>query len=175
MNFEKINLGKNIPNSINVIIEIQAGVTPVKYEINKDTGLLVVDRVISTPMFYPCHYGFIPNTLADDGDPVDVLVIANFPIHPGAMLEVRPIGMLNMSDEKGLDIKILCVPVSAITSYYDNIVTYKDLPKIQLDQINHFFEKYKDLEHDKWVKIEGYAEKEEAMKIIEEGIKNYRN
>lgn len=155
------------PDEINVVIEIGANAEPVKYEFNKELGLLQVDRFLSTSMTYPCNYGFVPNTCAGDGDPVDVLVITQFPLAPGVLISVRPVGALLTKDEKGEDEKILVVPISSVDSYYENIKNYSDLSKNLLDKIAHFFSHYKDLEKGKTVTVGEWADVEEAKKIIE--------
>jgi len=170
MDINKISVGKNAPKEVNVIIEVPLGSDPIKYEIDKDSGALVVDRFLHTPMFYPCNYGFIPHTLSDDGDPADVLVVGRLPIQPGAVIAVRPIGVLLMEDESGIDEKILAVPTSKLDPFYDKIENYTDLPQILLDQVAHFFEHYKDLEKNKWVKIQGWKDKEKAEEVILESI-----
>ena len=156
-----------VPNAVNVVIEISANAEPVKYEFNKELGLLQVDRFLSTSMTYPCNYGFIPNTCAGDGDPVDVLVLTQFPLASSVLILVRPIGALLTKDEKGEDEKILAVPVSSVDSYYDNIKDYSDLSKNLLDKIAHFFSHYKDLEKGKAVAVGEWVGVEEAKKIIE--------
>jgi inorganic pyrophosphatase len=173
MDINKIPAGKNVPSDVNVIIEVPCGVHPVKYEMDKDSGALFVDRMIHTPMYYPCHYGFIPHTLSDDGDPTDVLVVSREPIVPGAVLAARPIGVLLMEDESGQDEKILAVPAARIHPYYNNIENYTDLPQVLLDQIKHFFEHYKDLEKNKWVKVTGWGDRAKAESLIEQGIKTH--
>jgi len=170
MDISKISIGKDAPNDINVIIEVPMNSDPVKYEFDKDAGAIIVDRFLSTAMFYPCNYGFIPHTLSDDGDPADVLVVSQYPVTPGSVIRCRPIGVLMMEDEAGGDEKILAVPVSKLTKYYDDINDYSDLPEILLSQISHFFERYKDLEKGKWVKIGGWKNAKDAKKIIEEAI-----
>ncbi|WP_341807787.1 inorganic diphosphatase [Wolbachia endosymbiont (group E) of Neria commutata] len=160
------------PDAVNVIIEISANSEPVKYEFNKELGLLQVDRFLSTSMTYPCNYGFIPNTHAGDGDPADVLVLTQFPLASSVLISVRPIGALLTQDEKGKDEKILAVPVSSVDSYYDDIKNYSDLPKNLLDKIAHFFSHYKDLEKGKTVMVGEWVGVEEAKKIITESIKN---
>ena len=155
------------PDAISVVIEISANAHPIKYEFNKELGLLQVDRFLSTSMTYPCNYGFVPNTRAGDGDPVDVLVLTQFPLAPGVLISVRPVGALLTKDEKGEDEKILAVPISSVDSYYDNINNYSDLPKSLLDKIAHFFSHYKDLEKVKTVTVGEWADVEEAKKIIE--------
>ncbi|APR98335.1 inorganic diphosphatase [Wolbachia endosymbiont of Folsomia candida] len=154
------------PDAVNVVIEISANSEPVKYEFNKEFGLLQVDRFLSASMTYPCNYGFIPNTNADDGDPVDVLVLTQFPLAPSVLISVRPIGALFTKDEKGKDEKILAVPISSVDHYYDNIKNYSDLPKNLLDKIAHFFSHYKDLEKGKTVAVGEWVSAEEAKKII---------
>lgn len=172
MDTNKIEIGSKAPKEFNVVIEITANQIPVKYEVDKESGALVLDRVVGTSMFYPAHYGFIPNTLGGDGDPLDVLLVANFPVLPCSVIKCRPIGVIKMTDEKGSDEKILCVPVNKVTPLYSNVATYKDLPSILIDQIIHFFEHYKDLEKDKWVKVEGMFGIEEAERLIVESIEN---
>ncbi len=174
MDTKKINIGDKCPEEFNMIVEIPQGIAPVKYELDKDSGALVVDRFVSTPMFYPCHYGFIPNTLANDGDPLDVLLVANFPVYPLSVIKVRPIGVLLMDDESGGDEKIIAVPVDKITSFYSNIYSYTDLPELLINQFKHFFEHYKDLEKNKWVKIKGFENKQVAHSVILESIKKYK-
>ncbi|MCA7010535.1 inorganic diphosphatase [Wolbachia endosymbiont of Tribolium confusum] len=155
------------PDAISVVIEISANAEPVKYEFNKELGLLQVDRFLSTSMTYPCNYGFVPNTCAGDGDPVDVLVLTQFPLVSGVLILVRPIGALLTHDEKGEDEKILAVPISSVDNYYDNIKNYSDLSKNLLDKIVHFFSHYKDLEKGKTVTVGEWANVEKAKEIIE--------
>ncbi|WCR57721.1 inorganic diphosphatase [Wolbachia endosymbiont of Ctenocephalides felis wCfeJ] len=156
---------------LSVIIEIGANAEPIKYEFNKELGLLQVDRFLSTAMAYPCNYGFVPNTCAGDGDPVDVLVLTQFPLASGVLISVRPIGALLTKDEKGEDEKVLAVPTSSVDSYYDNVKNYSDLPESLLDRIVHFFSHYKDLEKGKTVTVGKWVGMEEAKKIIEKAIK----
>ncbi len=170
MDISKIPVGSNPPWDINVIIEVPLGADPVKYELDKESGAIYVDRFLHTAMFYPCNYGFIPHTLADDGDPVDVLVVGRQPVIPGAVLRSRPIGMLLMKDEKGMDEKVMAIPVDELHPYYRNVSSYRDLPKILIDQITHFFAHYKDLEEGKWVEVERWAEADEAYRMIEAAI-----
>jgi inorganic pyrophosphatase len=158
MLLEHIPAGKSVPEDINVVIEIPAQGAPVKYEIDKDSGALVVDRFMSTAMFYPCNYGFIPHTLSDDGDPVDVLVITPTPLQPGSVIRCRPVGMLRMSDEAGFDAKLVAVPFGKLTPLYDDVLDVTDLPELLRAQISHFFEQYKALEKGKWVKVDGWAD-----------------
>jgi len=162
MNLDKIPAGKDLPNDINVIIEIPAHGTPVKYEVDKDSGALVVDRFMNAAMFYPCNYGFVPHTLSEDGDPMDVLVITPVPVIIGSMIRCRPVGMLKMTDEAGPDAKILAVPVDKLYSQYSKVQGPADLPGELLAQISHFFEHYKELELNKWAKVEGWVGCEEA-------------
>ncbi len=172
MDMKKIPIGKNPPHDINVIIEIAQGLNPVKYEMDKESGALFVDRFLTTSMVYPTNYGFIPHTLSGDGDPCDVNVICQFPLVPGSVVRVRPIGALIMEDESGLDEKILAVPVEKLNPFYADIKSYKDLPEILLEQISHFYQHYKDLEKGKWVKIVKWVGPEETGAIILEAIKN---
>ena len=169
MDVSKISLGKAPPSDINVVIEIPQG-SQVKYEVDKDSGAVVVDRFLFTPMAYPAAYGFIPGTLADDGDPADVLVLAPAAIVPGAVIRVRPIGMLQMEDESGQDEKIVCVPHDKISLNYNDVHTVEDLPVIVRQQIEHFFTRYKDLEPGKWVKVTGWADKAAAEAVIMKAI-----
>lgn len=166
MSLNNVPTGKNPPDEVNVVIEIPQGGEPIKYELDKDTGAIFVDRILSTSMRYPCNYGYIPNTLCGDGDPADVLVVMNSPLIPGCVVKCRPIGVLKMTDESGEDAKLLAVPVSKTTKLYDNIQSYKDLPEIQIKQIAHFFERYKDLEDGKWVRVDGWADADAAKQEI---------
>ena len=170
MDINKIPTGKNPPVDLNVIIEIPQNADPVKYEVDKESGAVFVDRFVHTPMFYPVNYGFVPHTLSEDGDPVDVMVLAPFPVVVGSVLRARPIGVLLMEDESGRDEKILAVPHTKMHPYYDHITDYSQLPPIQLHQIEHFFTHYKDLEKGKWVKVTGWADAKEAEKLVVEGI-----
>lgn len=174
MSPQLVKSGVNCPDDINVIIEIPAHSDPVKYEVDKETGAIHVDRFMATAMRYPCNYGYIPNTLAEDGDPTDVLVITPFPVISGSVVRCRPISMLNMTDEAGKDIKILSVPVSKLCPMYERIKSYKDLQPLLTAQIQHFFEHYKDLEKDKWVKIEGWKNEEQAKIEITKSIIRYQ-
>jgi len=162
---DRISRG-DAPDDLNVIIEIPANHAPIKYEIDKDSGSLVVDRFMPTPMFYPANYGYVPHTLADDGDPIDALVVTPCPVAPGAVIRSRPLGILEMSDEAGKDSKIICVPHAKLTRLYDHVKEYTDLPELLLEQIKHFFENYKDLEPGKWVKLDRWGGIEEARKAI---------
>lgn len=172
MDLSKIAPGENPPHDINVVIEIPQHGDPIKYEVDKASGAIFVDRFMHTAMHYPCNYGFIPNTLSDDGDPVDVLVVSNFALMPGCVVRCRPVGVLKMEDEGGVDAKLIAVPVSKLKPVYDNVKEATDLPKFLLDQIEHFFEHYKDLEPNKWVKVIGWAGADEARAEIEAGIVN---
>lgn len=170
MNMFKISVGNNPPFDVNVIVEVPLGGQPIKYELDKASGARFVDRFLYTAMRYPCNYGFIPHTLSNDGDPTDVLVVGNRAVMPSAVLRARPVGVLMMEDEAGIDEKILAVPHQSISRYYDNIKTYQDLPDILLDRISHFFKHYKDLEPDKWVKVIGWENREKAGELIMQGI-----
>ena len=170
MNINEISIGKNPPHEVNVIIEVPIGGEPIKYELDKDAGTLVVDRILYTSMRYPGNYGFIPHTLSEDGDPCDVLIANTRAIVPGAVMSVRPVGVMLMEDEAGGDEKIVAVPGPKITKRYDRIQSYTDLPEITLKQIEHFFEHYKDLEPGKWVKIVRWGGPEEAYRMIQEGM-----
>ncbi len=174
MDIEKISIGKNPPHIVNVVIEVSANSSPVKYEFDKDSGAIIVDRFIATPMHYPCNYGFVPHTLSLDGDPVDVLVVADFPIISGAVIAVKPVGVLIMEDEKGMDEKIIAVPSVKLNSSFENVESYRELPKILIEQIKHFFEHYKDLEKGKWVKVQDFADADRAKSIISASIDNYQ-
>jgi inorganic pyrophosphatase len=170
MRIEAISIGIDPPREVNVIIEVPVGGEPIKYEMDKDAGTLVVDRFLYTAMRYPGNYGFIPHTLSNDGDPCDVLIANTRAIVPGAVMSVRPVGVLLMEDEAGGDEKIIAVPSTKLTRRYDGIKTTSDLPEITLQQIQHFFEHYKDLEPGKWVKVLRWGSPEDAHKLIEEGI-----
>jgi len=174
MGLNQVLAGISVPDDCNVIIEIPCNDMPVKYEVDKDSSTLFVDRFMATPMFYPANYGYIPQTLADDGDAVDVLVVSPHPIVHGAVVRIRPVGVLNMIDENGQDSKILAVPHSSLTSLYNNIEDYKDLPKLLIKQIQHFFENYKDLESGKWVKVDSWSGVDEAKRQILESVKAYK-
>ena len=173
MALNKVPSGKSLPDDFNVIIEIPAHADPVKYEVDKESGAIFVDRFMGTAMHYPCNYGYIPHTIAGDGDPVDVLVVTQFPLPPGVVVRCRPVGMLAMTDEAGADAKLLAVPVDRLTSMYRQVSTPNDLPQIVLDQIAHFFQHYKDLEPGKFVKIEGWRGQEEAKQEIMAGVARY--
>ena len=170
MRLDAIAIGKNPPEDVNVVVEVAIGGEPIKYEMDKEAGTLVVDRFLYTPMRYPGNYGFVPHTLSDDGDPIDVLVANTRPIVPGAVINVRPVGVLKMIDESGGDEKIIAVPSPKLTQRYVNVHNYADLPSITLEQIQHFFEHYKDLEPGKWVKVDGWGDAAEAKALIMEAI-----
>jgi len=174
MRIDAIPIGIDPPREVNVIIEVPVGGEPIKYEMDKEAGTLVVDRFLYTAMHYPGNYGFIPHTLSDDGDPCDVLVANTRAIVPGAVISVRPVGVLFMEDEAGGDEKILAVPSSKLTRRYDKVRSYSDLPEITLAQIQHFFEHYKDLEPGKWVKVKRWGGPDEAHKLIAEAIERAR-
>ena len=170
MRIDAIPIGTTPPDDINVVVEVAIGGEPIKYEMHKAAGTLFVDRFLYTPMRYPGNYGFVPHTLSDDGDPIDVLIANTTPIVPGAVINVRPVGVLRMEDNAGGDEKIIAVPSSHITQRYIRINTYSDLPTITLQQIQHFFEHYKDLEPGKWVKVTGWGDAAEAKRLIAEAI-----
>lgn len=170
MRIDAISIGPNPPHEVNVIIEVPVGGEPIKYEMNKEAGTLFVDRFLYTPMRYPGNYGFIPHTLSADGDPVDVLVCNTRWIFPGAVINCRPVGVLVMEDDGGGDEKIIAVPSTKLTKRYEKVQNYTDLPEISMNQIEHFFAHYKDLEPDKWVKIESWGDAAEARKRIIEGM-----
>jgi inorganic pyrophosphatase len=172
--FEKVSPGQNLPHDMNVIIEIPALSNPVKYEVNKESGVLFVDRFMSSAMHYPCNYGYVPKTLCKDGDPLDVLVMAPFPLLNGSVIRCRPIGVLVMTDEAGEDSKLLAVPVDKLSSLYSNLKTFQDVHELTLNSIAHFFEHYKDLEPGKWVKIEGWRGLEDAYNEIIVSVERYQ-
>jgi inorganic pyrophosphatase len=173
MNLDRVGPGRKLPDDCNVIIEIPMHADPVKYEVDKETGAMFVDRFMSTAMRYPCNYGYIPNTLSGDGDPVDVLVMAPHPLVSGAVVRVRPVGMLKMRDEAGADTKVIAVPIDKLTPLYRGVRGPRDVPPQQLAQIAHFFEHYKDLEPGKWVKVAGWLGVTAAKKEIMDGVKRY--
>lgn len=170
MRIDAISIGGNPPHDVNVIIEVPVGGQPIKYEMDKEAGMLVVDRFLYTPMTYPGNYGFVPHTLSEDGDPIDVLVCNTRPLIPGCLINTRPIGVLIMEDNAGQDEKIIAVPSSHLTQRYSKVNDYDDMPEITLQQIEHFFEHYKDLEPGKWVKIGGWRNAETARGLIVEAI-----
>ena len=170
MRLDAIPIGNSPPDDVNVVVEVGIGGEPIKYEMHKDAGTLFVDRFLHTPMRYPGNYGFVPHTLSEDGDPIDVLVANTRPIIPGAVINVRPVGVLVMEDDGGQDEKIIAVPSSKLTQRYDRVSTYTDLPEITIKQIEHFFEHYKDLEPGKWAKIIRWGDAEEARRLILEAV-----
>ena len=170
MRIDAIKIGSNPPEDVNVIVEVPVGGHPIKYEMDKEAGTLVVDRFLYTPMTYPGNYGFVPHTLSEDGDPIDVLVCNTRPLLPGCVINVRPIGVLLMEDNSGKDEKVIAVPVPALTKRYDKVFNHTDLPEITLQQIQHFFEHYKDLEPGKWVKVLRWGGAEDAQRLILDGI-----
>jgi len=174
MNLDRVTPGNKAPDEINVIIEIPAHADPVKYEVDKETGALFVDRFMKTAMHYPCNYGYIPNTLSDDGDPADVLVITPYPLISGTVIQCRVVGVLKMEDEAGEDAKLLAVPINKLCAMYQDTQEPDDLPAVMLQQISHFFEHYKDLEVGKWVKIKGWGGSELAKTEINASIKRYQ-
>ena len=173
MSYKDIPAGRDLPNDIYVVIEIPANHDPIKYEIDKDTDSLMVDRFMATPMFYPANYGYIPNTLSEDGDPLDVLVVTPYPVVPGSVIRSRPIGILNMSDEAGQDAKLLAVPHDKLSTLYKHVKEASDLPELLIRQIEHFFENYKDLEAGKWVKVDGWADSAAARAEIIKSAKAF--
>ena len=173
MSLDNVQPGKNVPDAFNVIIEIPMNAEPVKYEVDKASGVMFVGRVLSTPMRYPCNYGYIPHTLSGDGDPADVLVVMPLPLIPGSVIRVRPVCVLRMRDEAGSDEKILAVPIDKVYPAYSHIQHLDDVPKHWRDRIAYFFEHYKDLEEGKWVKLDGWGDVEEARQILIESIARY--
>ena len=174
MNLDKMPAGKDVPNDLNVFIEIPAHGAPVKYELDKESGALLVDRFMNAAMFYPCNYGFVPHTLSEDGDPVDVLVVTPVPLMAGCVVRCRPVGMLKMTDESGPDAKIMAVPVTKLYTLYDHVQTPADLPRELLAQVSHFFEHYKELEPNKWVKVDEWVGPDEAKAEILASVKRYQ-
>ncbi len=174
MRIDSIAIGTNPPEDVNVIVEVPVGGQPIKYEMDKEAGTLVVDRFLYTPMTYPGNYGFVPHTLSEDGDPIDVLVCNTRQLIPGCVINVRPIGVLVMEDNAGKDEKIIAVPSPHLTRRYENVRQHSDLPEITLQQIEHFFSHYKDLEPGKWVKIGGWRGADEARRMIVEAIARAR-
>jgi inorganic pyrophosphatase len=173
MSLTRVPAGRDLPNDFNVVIEIPMHGDPIKYEVDKETGAVFVDRFMSTAMHYPCNYGYIPQTLSEDGDPVDVLVLSPVPLITGVVVRCRPIGMLKMEDEAGVDAKLLAVPIDKLCNLYRSVETPRDLPEQTLAQISHFFEHYKDLEAGKWVRLLGWVGTEEAKAEIAAGVKRY--
>ena len=174
MILDRVSAGHNLPDEFNVIIEIPAHSDPVKYEVDKESGALFVDRFMNAAMHYPCNYGYIPHTLCEDGDPLDVLVVAPLPVISGCVVRARPLGVLKMTDESGGDAKILAVPIKKECTQFDNIESYEQMSKTLLARIAHFFQHYKDLERGKWVKVLGWEGPEMAQKEVTDGIANYR-
>lgn len=173
MDPKRVPRGDNLPNEINVIIEIPSHAEPVKYEMDKTTGAMFVDRFMSTAMHYPCNYGYVPNTLSSDGDPVDVMVITPYPLISGSVIKCRPIGVLKMTDESGDDAKILALPIDKLFKGYRSVESFRDMPTHLLDQIAHFFEHYKDLDEGKWVRVEGWGGREEARQEIMDSVRMF--
>lgn len=175
MSLNSVPPGKKVPDEVNVIIEIPAHSDPVKYEVDKESGAIFVDRFMGTPMHYPVNYGYVPHSLSGDGDPADVLVITPFPLLAGSVITVRPVGVLNMTDESGNDAKVLAVPIDKLSTLYRHVKEHTDVPESTLNQIEHFFSHYKDLEPGKWVKIEGWEGSEAAKKEISDSIERYNS
>jgi inorganic pyrophosphatase len=174
MNLDRVNSGRDVPDEINVIIEIPAYSDPVKYELDKDTGAMFVDRFMSSAMHYPCNYGYVPHTLSRDGDPVDVLVLSPSPLISGSVIRCRPVGVLKMADESGDDAKVLALPVDVLTKAYRHVKGCRDLPGELLEQIAHFFEHYKDLDEGKWVRVEGWGDVDAARQEILASVRMYQ-
>ena len=174
MNLDRVTSG-NIPDDINVIIEIPAHSDPVKYEVDKESGAMFVDRFMTTAMYYPANYGYVPHTLSKDGDPADVMVVSPIPLISGCVVKCRPVAVLKMTDESGDDAKILAVPVSKLCKQWDKVEGPEDMPKSLLDQISHFFEHYKDLDEGKWVRVEGWGDAEEAKQELLDSVKLYQD
>jgi len=172
MGLDLVKAGKDVPSDVNVIIEIPAQADPIKFEVDKESGAVFVDRFMGASMRYPLNYGYVPHTISGDGDPVDVLVVTPFPLFPGAVIRARPVGVLKMEDDGGVDAKIIAVPVSKLTPLYDKVKSVEDLPELLMKQTVHFFEHYKDLEPGKWVKILGWGTVEDAKKEILDGVAN---
>jgi len=175
MNIDRVKAGENLPNEFNVIIEIPAHADPVKYELDKKTGAMFVDRFMSTAMHYPCNYGYVPRTLSQDGDPVDVMVVTSYPLISGSVIRCRPVGVLKMTDESGDDAKILAVPHDKLSTLYRGVQDFRDLPGLLLEQIAHFFEHYKDLDEGKWVRVEGWGGVDEAKQEIMNSVRMYQD
>lgn len=175
MNLDRVSSGRDVPNEINVIIEIPSHSDPVKYEVDKETGAMFVDRFMSTAMHYPCNYGYVPNTLSADGDPVDVLVITPYPLISGSVIRCRPVGVLKMTDESGDDAKVLAVPIDKLCPSYKKVKGPDDMPQLLLHQIAHFFEHYKDLDEGKWVRVEGWGGIEDAKQEILASLAMYND
>ncbi len=174
MSLQQVPAGRNLPDEINVIIEVPMNSPAIKYEIDKESGAIFVDRMLKTAMYYPCNYGYVPHSLCGDGDPLDVLVVLPLPLVPGTVIQCRPVGVLQMKDEAGEDAKILAVPISDVTGIYRDIVSFEDIDKLLLDQIEHFFEHYKDLETNKWVRTGEWEDVDVARKEIMDSIECYQ-
>ena len=172
---DSITPGHDVPDDVNVVIEIPFHGDPVKYEVDKDTGAMTLDRFLVAPMHYPTNYGYIPHTLCEDGDPADVLVVTPVPLITGAVVRCRPVGVLKMTDESGGDAKLLAVPIGKLTSLYDHVQEPADLPQVLLDQVSHFFEHYKDLEQGKWVRIDGWFGSDAARQEILDAVARYQS
>jgi inorganic pyrophosphatase len=175
MNLDRVEAGRDVPNEVNVIIEIPAHSDPVKYELDKQTGAMFVDRFMTTAMHYPFNYGYIPHTLSADGDPVDVMVVTPYPLISGSVIRCRPVGILKMTDESGDDAKVLAVPVKKLCKSYERVSGMEDLSPTLLEQFAHFFEHYKDLDEGKWVRVGGWGSAEDAKAEILEGVRMYRD
>jgi inorganic pyrophosphatase len=175
MNLDRVSSGNNIPDEINVIIEIPSNADPVKYEVDKETGAMFVDRIMRTAMHYPANYGYIPHTLSDDGDPCDVMVPTAFPLIPGSVIRCRPVAVLKMTDESGDDAKVVAVPVNEITSRWAHVESHKDMPQELMERIAHFFEHYKDLDEGKWVRVSGWEGTEAAKQEIKNSVKMFQD
>ena len=174
MNLDRVTAGHNPPHEVNVVVEIPIHGPPVKYELDKESGAMFVDRFLNTSMHYPCNYGYIPKTLAKDGDPVDVIIMTPMPIIHGAVVKCRPIGVLKMTDEAGDDSKIMVVPLDSVSKFNQNVNSYEDVQPALLNQITHFFEHYKDLEPNKWVKVDGWYGVDESKAEIVEAMDEYK-
>ncbi len=174
MSLNQVPAGKNLPHDFNVVIEIPMNGAPIKYEVDKESGAIFVDRFMATAMHYPCNYGYIPQTLSEDGDPVDVLVVTPFPLIPGVVVRCRTIGMLKMSDESGVDAKLVAVPVDKLSPLYQTVQSVRDLPPLILAQISHFFEHYKDLEPGKWVRVDDWVGADEARAEILASVERFQ-
>jgi len=175
VNLDRVGPGKNFPNEINVVVEIPAHSDPVKYELDKDTGAMFVDRFMTTAMHYPCNYGYVPHTLSKDGDPVDVMVVTTYPLISGSVIQCRPVGVLKMTDESGDDAKILAVPTDKLSQMYRSVQDFRDMPGVILEQIAHFFEHYKDLDEGKWVRVYGWGGVDEAKEEILASVQMYKD
>ena len=175
MSLQQVPAGRNVPDEINVIIEVPMNSPAIKYEIDKKSGAIFVDRMLKTAMYYPCNYGYMPHSLCGDGDPLDVLVVLPLPLVPGTVIRCRPVGVLQMKDEAGEDAKVIAVPVSEVTGIYRDIVSFQDIDKLLLDQIEHFFEHSKDLEHNKWVRTGEWEDVDVARKEIVDAVECYQS